>query len=282
MMDKVPSSGLSEPHRDTLGEGVASVIAEVDTYLQYKQYGDAEKLLLSTLKQNSDSVLVKQKLAEVYALTGNRDAFEGVVSDFLQSASPDVDWTRLAELQRLLDTVPIVSEVTPPSADQMVDVEPFSMLESPSVGLDTLQQNTGQNTSKKQSFDHDLIQVPETLSASTLLSSKNEQDEKKETSGSNNVAEQHSKFDFSSIDLSLDSVKSTTSESKSFSPSAIVEEMERDPLVDSLSTKLELAKAYKDIGDIAGAKQLLQEVAASGRAEFVDRAKLDLKTLGVS
>ena len=46
-----------------------------------------------------------------------------------------------------------------------------------------------------------------------------------------------------------------------------------------LSTKLDLAVAYREIGDKEGARELLEEVVASGHAEFGKKAQDLLKKM---
>ena len=80
--------------------------------------------------------------------------------------------------------------------------------------------------------------------------------------------------------MSLDQNGQQAASDKTMPKQSVASKSLDDPLLDSLSTKLELARAYKDIGDISGARQLFQEVASSGKAEFMDRAKAGLESLG--
>ncbi len=79
-------------------------------------------------------------------------------------------------------------------------------------------------------------------------------------------------LDFNSLDLSLDSVASD---------SDVVEEDTFDPaLREEVSTKLDLAKAYEEMGDVEGAKELLSEVIADGPKDLVVQAEEILARLG--
>ena len=49
---------------------------------------------------------------------------------------------------------------------------------------------------------------------------------------------------------------------------------------DGLSTKLDLARAYMDMGDDDGARQILEEVAAEGSAELQEEARALLERIG--
>lgn len=53
-----------------------------------------------------------------------------------------------------------------------------------------------------------------------------------------------------------------------------------DPRWDEVNTKLDLAKAYEEMGDLEGARELLQEVAGDGPPDLVDQAKVILERIG--
>ena len=49
---------------------------------------------------------------------------------------------------------------------------------------------------------------------------------------------------------------------------------------EDVSTKLDLAKAYEEMGDVDGARELLREVAKEGNSEQREKAKDLLARLG--
>jgi pilus assembly protein FimV len=49
---------------------------------------------------------------------------------------------------------------------------------------------------------------------------------------------------------------------------------------EEVATKLDLAKAYEEMGDMEGARELLQEVAQEGNAEQKEAANAILQRLG--
>ena len=53
-----------------------------------------------------------------------------------------------------------------------------------------------------------------------------------------------------------------------------------EPVADEVTTKLELAKAYEEMGDKEGARELLQEVAKEGNADQQEKARGMLSRLG--
>jgi pilus assembly protein FimV len=47
-----------------------------------------------------------------------------------------------------------------------------------------------------------------------------------------------------------------------------------------VSTKLDLAKAYEEMGDLEGARELLQEVSLEGPPDLVEQAREILGRIG--
>ncbi len=79
-----------------------------------------------------------------------------------------------------------------------------------------------------------------------------------------------SAFDMKAIDLDLATSAAVVPEA----------EPENDSAWDEASTKLDLAKAYEEIGDVDGARELLNEVIADGPAKLAAQAKEMLGKLG--
>lgn len=63
-------------------------------------------------------------------------------------------------------------------------------------------------------------------------------------------------------------------------PLAPVESAAADPRWDEVNTKLDLAKAYEEMGDLEGTRELLQEVIAEGPADLVAQARLIMERIG--
>lgn len=83
-------------------------------------------------------------------------------------------------------------------------------------------------------------------------------------------------FDMKAIDLDLATPATVIEE-----PASIPEvEPENDSAWDEANTKLDLAKAYEEIGDMDGARELLNEVVADGPAKLAAQAKEMLGKLG--
>jgi pilus assembly protein FimV len=89
-------------------------------------------------------------------------------------------------------------------------------------------------------------------------------------------------FEASDTDISLDDELDLSAD---FEDAEMASEVEEEDLViaadsNGLSTKLDLARAYMDMGDDDGARQILEEVAAEGNEELQAEAKALLERIG--
>lgn len=94
-------------------------------------------------------------------------------------------------------------------------------------------------------------------------------------------------FDIGSINLDLAAdtarqpVEPVAAEvSSASSPQAPEEELAKDAHWEQVNTKLELAKAYEEMGDLEGARELLQEVVGEGSEDLVGQARSILGRIG--
>lgn len=94
-------------------------------------------------------------------------------------------------------------------------------------------------------------------------------------------------FDIGSInlDLSAEPAPSAMPETPAASAeaplaSAVEAEPTRDAQWEEVNTKLDLAKAYEEMGDLEGARELLQEVVGEGPVDLVEQAKTILGRIG--
>ncbi|MCK6390361.1 MAG: hypothetical protein L6Q40_04960 [Azonexus sp.] len=91
-------------------------------------------------------------------------------------------------------------------------------------------------------------------------------------------------FDMGSINLDLAAEPSATSGVEESAPDAELpadtSEVVRDANWEEVNTKLDLAKAYEDMGDLEGARELLEEVLADGSPDLVAQAESVLGRIG--
>ena len=107
----------------------------------------------------------------------------------------------------------------------------------------------------------------------------------------------HSEFDMDAIDLDLGVEPLSIPEGKPAETESLLErvkpeaeavpvvdeeaggELARDERWEEVNTKLDLAKAYEEMGDMEGARELLQEVVGEGSIDLVAQAKSILARL---
>jgi pilus assembly protein FimV len=92
--------------------------------------------------------------------------------------------------------------------------------------------------------------------------------------------------DLGSINLDLDAPPATSepmpaATAPDVAPAAAeAAPIERDAQWEEVNTKLDLAKAYEEMGDLDGARELLQEVVGEGSADLVEQARTILDRIG--
>ena len=101
-----------------------------------------------------------------------------------------------------------------------------------------------------------------------------------------------SEFDIGSINLDLSAEPSPVATPSDDLPEpvglpeaaveseAVAAEVVRDAQWEEVNTKLDLAKAYEEMGDLEGARELLQEVLGEGSADLVEQAQAILGRIG--
>jgi pilus assembly protein FimV len=85
-----------------------------------------------------------------------------------------------------------------------------------------------------------------------------------------------SDFDMGSINLDLGAEPAAE---EAVEPS-FDQPVEHDAQWEEVNTKLDLAKAYEEMGDLEGARELLQEVLGEGSADLVEQAQAILGRIG--
>lgn len=256
-------------------------IAEAEVYMAYGRDAQAEEILKEALNKTPDRQEIRVKLLEIYAARKNVDVFEKLARE-LHAAVGDEEspiWQKAAEMGRALDPGnPLyggkpaqageVSETGIPaaaaaSASELLaagpsPVEPLPAEESPEAmafetagqvlnfdsHVDTISGNVDVPEQEASEFAETLAGLNFDISD---LDIKPETEEKHGLDlGTDLGAEDDEhKLDFSGLDLNLN------------------EELP-DEDMDEVTTKLDLARAYLEMGDKEGAREILQEVVAEG------------------
>ncbi|MEW6132471.1 MAG: FimV/HubP family polar landmark protein [Pseudomonadota bacterium] len=267
-------------------------IAEADVYMAYGRDAQAEEILKEALKKTPDSHEIRLKLLEIYAARKNVTAFETVAGELYAALGGQTGpvWDRAVEMGRSIDphnplygggqsgsagaaeaapapapatsaapeSIPVVSEPEPqpePEAQPMADIsldfttEPEPQPEPQAAPLQDLdlsfpvpEEEVKAQTSapaearvEEHSLDFDLsgfdLDIPEAPAAEAPVAE----------------APKVPAMDFSGLDLDLSDMGGGGEDD-----------------FDEVATKLDLARAYLEMGDKEGAREILQEVINEG------------------
>ncbi|MBK8324601.1 MAG: FimV family protein [Betaproteobacteria bacterium] len=282
-------------------------VAEAEVYIAYGRDAQAEEILKEAMARDKSRHEIPLKLLEIYHARKSATAFETVAKELRGAAGESSPvWQKAAAMGAQIDPtnplyggappVEAVAEAAPvakPDLDFDLDSSPGVSATAPAAGemasfdLDLGTRAPSANdlpvTNEVPALDFDL--APPAADIDVPLSSEPAKDEKPSFD-----------FDLSSLDL-----PATPSEAKAPAPAADLDlGLAFDQTIkttadqtapslsltdldlgdagdgaggDAVSTKLELAKAYLEIGDKDGAREILQEVAKEGSAAQKDEAQ---------
>jgi pilus assembly protein FimV len=231
-------------------------VAEADVYLAYGRDVQAEEILREALGVTPNKVELHQKLLDIFVLRGDGDAFAQVaqtMSTYLDSQGPQ--WLRVCELGALLDGKnPLYHNHANPGSLDGGTPAPHAASVSPiplvfPAGLDL-------NLSKP-------VDTPEGTVAPAS------QDFRPSTQV------QPLGFEFSSQNLMLAPDGKTPLDTAQPWSADAMDEGSR-----LLDQKIELAKEFISVGDVAGARILLNEVIERAQGSQLEQAKQLLAQIG--
>lgn len=287
------SMSYSLSQLDAIGD--VDPVAEADVYLAYGRDLQAEEILKEAMRGNPDRLAIRTKLLEVYAKRRDTKGFELLATQlFALTKGEGDDWAKAQELGRQIDPEnPLYQPGGAPAATVVGDggrvIEPLGASTMPqsimphtsgfatSSGVDTLSPETrgGQTIPPDLDLDLDLGTVhPATAAAKPA------------------AAAPAPSLDMGSISLDLGApsaaaplASSSGPESKPAldfgdftlpaQPSSFGGVDENDPL----ARKLELAEEFRQIGDMEGARDLLEEVVAKAGGALKTKAQSMLDSL---
>lgn len=249
-------------------------IAEADVYMAYGRDAQAEEILKEALNKSPERHEIRLKLLEIYAARKNVSAFEEVAGQLYAALGGQAGptWDKAVEMGRAIDphnplyggsgqpdieSAPVLDTPAPMVANE-VEVEPEAAAPAETV-LDF----------STDTPDLDL-DIP-TLSEPKAEEPKVAEPAQKETSDLD--------FDLSGFDLNVPeepASKQPTAPSMDFSglDLNLGDAGDADEF-DEVATKLDLARAYLEMGDKDGAREILQEVINEGN----DKQKSDAKSI---
>lgn len=225
-------------------ETVADPLAEADIYIAYGRYNQAEKLLTEAHEYEPERVDIALKLLECYAQSNDQSAYEALAAEMY----PNVK-----------DMGDVVAEISGLYSSKWPDGQLAHYSASESVDAGVKAQTSTVNMS-------DLSPEFAALAGDDFLSSLNKPQAK--------TAEPEPKDDEPApleFDLSDSDFADKSSKKESDMPSLdFGDDGELDlfgAAADEASTKLDLARAYIDMGDLDGAKEILLEVTKEGNSK---------------
>ena len=267
--------------------GEVDPLSEANVYLAYGKHQQAEELLADAVNQEPDRLDLKLKLMEVFHATGNADGFieqATQMHDKLDDQSSAL-WEKATEMgQELCPDHELFKPDEAVTEDDFSDLEgladidddlSISASEEPEISID---EELALDTADADDLSLDMAALDEveednfsidldsdlTLDADTVADKPAEAAKEDDT-------------DLGEFDLDvlaeIDDVAVETEEP--LVDEAEAESAEDDDILgmDEVATKLDLAKAYIDMGDPDGARAILDEVLTEGSDNQKDEAK---------
>ncbi len=307
-----PSSmSYSLSQLDAIGD--VDPVAEADVYLAYGRDLQAEEILKEAMRTTPDRMAVRTKLLEVYAKRRDTKGFELLATQLYSLTSGrGEDWDKAQELGRQIDPdnplyepggqpAAMNGQAEPPPEPLGASTMPQSVMPGPAEhevaavpqqagplgGLDLdldLDLTPQRGASRSQAFAP--ADVTQAFNTRAELNNTDALEIDLGAMGGAAAADQAGAIDFDlgSISLDLDAPESVSPPISRFDsrlpelpdvPSQLPSE-DGDPLL----RKLELAEEFRQIGDMEGARDLLEEVASRGEGGVQARARAMLESLG--
>ena len=310
------SMSYSLSQLDAIGD--VDPVAEADVYLAYGRDLQAEEILKEAMRSNPDRMAIRSKLLEVYAKRRDTKGFELLATQmYALTRGEGEDWTKAQEVGLQIDPEnPLYQPGGAPAvvhgnSGQIVEplgatTMPQSVLPSPSQ-YGSLAGGTPYVDSSSVDLDLDFADVtmpPTSVHADAEVSAPAVHVAEPEVqfeqpallrefadpdliippdSEQPPTISQPMEFDLSGISLDLDRPPEPVSDPGLDSESGFADLdlslPEPDSAADPLARKLELAEAFGQIGDVEGARELLNEVISNSEGALKAKARTMLADL---
>ena len=236
--------GYGEHKHDEYASDVdaADALAEADIYIAYGRHPQAIDLLNNALVAEPGNPVYRLKLLEIYAELDNQAAAMEQLKKVMEIGDPD----SIARAESMIERLGGEEVATTDAVEDSLDLP----------------------TTPERAADKAPGLTPNPLD---ILSDSNESLE--EVFSDLEIEEQDELDEEDDLDLSSDFEIETAD-------SAEDEELVIAADSNALSTKLDLARAYLDMGDDDGARQILDEVVAEGTEDLKAEARALLDRIG--
>jgi pilus assembly protein FimV len=289
-------------------------IAEADVYMAYGRDAQAEEILREALQKDANRASVHGKLLEIYAHRKDARAFEQTAAklkSITKGAGPE--WEKAAALGRSVDpgnglyagaggeaSAAPAAAVSAPTLDFDLGGASQAPASAPDISLDEAKDSTASNVDIElgttQTLRQSSVSADETLIAPSQDKSLGSMDFNLDLGTEDRKAEPPAPVEASGggldFDLNLDTDQKAEPSKLDLSEisldlggpspdaSALAAKPGSDPKWQEVATKLDLAKAYEEMGDKDGARELLKEVMKDGDAAQRGSAEQLLAKLG--
>jgi pilus assembly protein FimV len=305
------SMSYSLSQLDAIGD--VDPVAEADVYLAYGRDLQAEEILKEAMRANPERLAVRSKLLEVYAKRRDTKGFELLAGQLFALTGADHDeWRKAQELGRQIDAenplyapggkpdliereggrlvepldATTMPQSTQPKAPAGPISEPGSLDLNPNVDLE-LDVDLDGRTSSDSTLS--ALEATRPFTTAAAIADDGPLSIDLPTPGKASAAASApatvDALDFDLGELTLDDDKPAASSrpvpldaAEEFSASLPSLELGDD--ADPLVRKLELAEEFRQIGDMEGARDLLEEVVANAEGALKTKAQGMLDSLG--
>jgi len=226
-------------------------LGEADIYIAYGKFEQAEKLLLSVLEDNPDRIEYSSKLLECYAEMNAQDRFE----DHIVSITPAMEID--SELAQYIEDLYRTSW---PEGELFGTGEDDFQQETV-VDIDNSHEDILDELSETDENDDDLEELPSTEDVFGELSEDSEMDFDDDQANNDDYDEDTDDFDETDFDESD------------------TDDLDDDADESDIDTQLDLAKAYVEMGDADGTREIIAEIMESGTEEQQEEARKILDSL---
>ena len=287
------SMSYSLSQLDAIGD--VDPVAEADVYLAYGRDLQAEEILKEAMRSNPERLAIRTKMLEVYAKRRDTKGFESLALQLYSlTQGQGEEWGKAQEMGAEIDPE---NRLYLPGGEPQRGHGPAATMDEP-LGASTMPQSIqplepdfdvpGTGLASTDSYSADRTEDPGMPEFSSgLLMEVDSPEAPAPPSGSNS---QPMEFDLSSITLDLDApsppASAANAEAAAPRDSGFADlELRLDGDEgggdnDPMARKLELAEAFSQIGDIEGARELLQDVIANSEGSVREKAQGILGGLG--
>ncbi len=272
-------------------------IAEADVYMAYGRDAQAEEILKEALTKTPDRHEIRLKLLEIYAARKNVTSFEAVAGELYAALGGNTGaiWDKAVEMGRSIDPHnPLYGGTGMMPAD--TDTAPFSAPDEAVAVPETQPMQFSESEPESESLAEPEKAQPEPEEArEPVLAFSSEPpteefefdlpeleaEDKTEASAPGKAKQDPSlDFDLSGFDLNIPeesaSLEAPKAPAMDFSGLDLdLGDAAEEEAFDEVATKLDLARAYLEMGDKEGAREILQEVINEGN----DRQQGDARNI---